>query len=74
MTTPLILGNDFADQYSLLVKWMEGRSFLEFGESGRSLDITNSISPELINQDGHVFKVQRISSTSKGILKKIDHQ
>ena len=34
MTTPLILGNDFADQYSLLVKRMEGRTFLEFGDSG----------------------------------------
>jgi hypothetical protein len=33
MTTPLILGNDFTDQYSLLVKWMEGRTFLEFGDS-----------------------------------------
>jgi len=29
MTTPLILGNDFADQYSLSVKQLEGRTFLE---------------------------------------------
>ena len=35
MTSPLILGNDFADQYSLSVKQMEGRTFLEFGDSGR---------------------------------------
>jgi hypothetical protein len=34
MTTPLILGNDFANQYSLSVKGMEGRTFLEFGDSG----------------------------------------
>ena len=34
MTTPLILENDFTDQYSLLVKRMEGRTFLEFRDSG----------------------------------------
>ena len=27
MTTPLILGNDFADQYSLSDDWKEGRSW-----------------------------------------------
>ena len=57
MTTPLILGNDFADQYSLSVKRMEGRTFLEFGDSGRSMDIANSVSPELLDEDGHAFKV-----------------
>jgi len=43
----LILGNDFAGQYSLLVKQMEGRT----------LDIANLVSPEFINEDGHAFKV-----------------
>ena len=55
ITTPLILGNDFADQYSLLVKWLEGRTFLEFGDSGRTLDIANSVSPEFISEDSHTF-------------------
>ena len=74
MTNPLILGNDFANQYSLLVKRVEGRLFLEFRESGQSLDITNLVSPEFINEDGHAFKVWRISSTSTGLLMRIDHQ
>ena len=34
LTTPLILGNDLADQYALSVKRMAGRTFLEFGDSG----------------------------------------
>ena len=74
MTTPLILGNNFADQYSLLVKRLEGRTFLEFGDSRRSLNTVNLISPELVNEDGHTFKVRRISLTNKGFLKKINHQ
>ena len=67
------MGNHFADQYSLSVKQMEGRSFLEFGDSGRSMDIANSISPKLIDKDGHAFKVHRINLGSKGLIKKIDH-
>ena len=74
MTTPLILGNDFADQYSLSVKQMEGRTFLEFGDSGRTLDIANSVSPEFISKDSHAFRVRRIHSTAKGFSKKIDHR
>ena len=73
MTTPLILGNDFTDQCSLSVKRMEGRTFLEFGDSGRSLDIANSVSPDFINEEGHAFQIKCISSTSKGLSKKIDH-
>ena len=74
MTTPLILGNDFADQYSLAVNRLEGRTFLEFGDSRRSLNIVNSISPEQVDEGGHTFKVWRISLTNKGFLKKINHQ
>lgn len=59
MTTPLILGNDFTDQYSLSLKQMEGTTFLEFGDSGRTLDVNNSTSPHLnfIDEEGHIFKV-----------------
>ena len=64
MTTPLILGNNFADQYSLSVKRVEGKSFLEFGDSGRSLDIANSVSPDFIDEEGHAFKVRRIPETN----------
>ena len=73
MTTPFIWRNHSDDQYSLLVKQIEGRSFLEFGDSGWSLDIANSVTLEFIDEDGHAFKVQRISSMGKGFLKKIDH-
>ena len=73
MTTPLILGNDFADQYSLSVKRMEGRTFLAFGDSRRTLDIANSVSPKFISEDGHAFRIWRIHSTAKGFSKKIDH-
>ena len=74
MTTPLILGNDFANQYPLLVKRMEGRTFLEFGDSEQTLDIANSIFPEFISEDGHAFCVRRIHSTAEGFSKKIDHR
>ena len=33
MSTPFILGNDFADQYSISVIWKEGNCFIEFGDS-----------------------------------------
>jgi len=69
MTTSLILGNDFVDQYSLSVKRVEEKSFLEFRDSGRSLDIANSVSPEFVDEEGHTFKVQRIPSENKGFLK-----
>lgn len=32
MTTPLILVNDFTDQYLLFLKRMEGGTFMEFGD------------------------------------------
>ncbi len=69
MTTPLILGNDFVDQYSLSVKRVERKSFLEFGDSRRSLDIANSVSPDFVDEEGHVFKVRRISETNQSLTK-----
>ena len=72
MTTPLILGNDFADQYSLSVKRMEGRTFLEFGDSGQSLNIVSSVASEIIDK-GHTFKIQRLESVNKGLSKEISH-
>ena len=73
MTTPLILGNDFADQYSLSVKRMEGRTFLEFGDSGRSLNIARSVALEITDEEGHTFKIQRLESADKGLAKEIGH-
>jgi hypothetical protein len=57
MTSPFILGNDFADQYSIPVIRQEGGYNLEFGESGRRMVVENSISPPFTDEDGHSFKV-----------------
>jgi hypothetical protein len=58
MTTPFILGNDFADQYSISVMRREGESYLIFGDSGRELRVAASTSPSLVDEDGHTFKVR----------------
>jgi hypothetical protein len=71
MTTPLILGNDFADQYSLPVKRVEGKSFLEFRDSGRSVDIANLVSPEFVDEEGHTFKVRRIPEVNQSLTKSV---
>lgn len=56
MTTPFILGNDFADQYSISVVRREGQSYLLFGDSGRELPVLNSTSPSLVDQKGTFSK------------------
>jgi hypothetical protein len=58
MTAPFILGNDFADQYSISVIREEGQAYLQFGASGRRLQVAKSTSPPLIDEDGHAFKVK----------------
>ena len=57
MNSPFILGNDFADQYSISVIQQEGGCNLEFGDSGQRMVVENSISPPFIDEDGHAFKV-----------------
>jgi len=57
MTSPFILGNDFADQYSISVIRQEGGCNLEFGDSGRRMVVENSVSPPFTDEDGHAFKV-----------------
>ena len=52
---------------------MEGRSFLEFGDSGRSLDIASSVASEITNEEGHTFKIRRPESANKGLSKEISH-
>ena len=52
---------------------MEGRSFLEFGDSGRSLDIVNSVASEIVDKEGYAFKVRRLESANKGLAKEISH-
>lgn len=59
MTAPLLLGNDFADQYSISIIREEGTTHLLFGESGRHVAVSNSVGPHLKTEDGHCFSVTR---------------
>ena len=72
MSAPFILGNDFADQYSIPLLREEGRSTLLFGKSGRSKEVHNSITTALLDEDGHAFKIHaRPNITSKTLKAKI---
>src|SRR6267378_4588025 len=53
MSTPFILGNDFADQYTISVIRQEGSCFIEFGDLDRKMPVNNSISPLFLNEEGH---------------------
>ena len=57
MSTPLILGNDFADQYSISVIQQEGSCYIEFRDSGQRMPVNNSVSPPFIDEDRHAFKM-----------------
>ena len=52
---------------------MEGRTFLEFGDSGRFLDIASSVASEITDEEGHAFKIRRLESADKGLAKDISH-
>ncbi|KAF7357249.1 TY3B-TY3B protein [Mycena sanguinolenta] len=58
MTTPFILGNDFMDQYSISILRKEGTTHLQFGDSGRRMQVENSTSPSLLDENGHTFQVK----------------
>jgi hypothetical protein len=64
MSSPCILGNNFADQYLILVIQQEGGCNLEFRTSGQRMVVENSILPLFIDKDGHTFKVQILKATS----------
>ena len=65
MSTPLILGNDFADQYALSLVRREDRTFLQFGNTDREVEVANSISSPFIDEDGHAFRLRVNSTTSQ---------
>jgi hypothetical protein len=58
MSTPFILGKDFADQCSISVIRKEGICFIEFGDSDRRMPVNNSVSPPCIDEEGHTFKLR----------------
>jgi hypothetical protein len=70
MSTPLILGNDFADQYSILVIRQEGSCTIEFGDSNRRMPVNNSVSPLFLDEDGHAFKLRVLNSSAKSTHRK----
>jgi deoxyuridine 5'-triphosphate nucleotidohydrolase len=58
MTTPLILGNDFADQYSLSIIRNEGESTLKFANTGRSVRLENSTTDTHLSPEVKTFLTQ----------------
>lgn len=57
MNAPFILGNDFADQYSLSLIREDTDSYLQFGSSGRRCKVHNTLSSPYTDDDGHAFVV-----------------
>ena len=58
MSTPLILGNDFADQYSLSIMRDNGQSTLKFAETGRTMKLENSTSDSHLSPEVKAFLVK----------------
>ena len=57
MSTPLILGNDFADQYALSLICRDTQTFLQFGSSGRETEVFNSVGTPYVDDEGHAFQI-----------------
>src|SRR5258706_2350542 len=74
MTTPLILGNDFADQYSLSILRDNGQSTLQFAKTGRSMKLENSTSDSHISPEVKAFLVKVKKSKHKIINKIRQHE
>ena len=74
MSAEFILGNDFADQYSISVTRDKGETTLKFGNSERSVRVHNSLSMPFLDEDGHTFKVRVRSDITKRILKSRAHR
>lgn len=75
MTTPLILGNDFADQYDLSLLRHEGKTRLLLGSSQRFVNVENSTSP-FWDELGQPFKVRilPISPSDSKCLRTVAHK
>lgn len=58
MTTPIILGNDFADQYCLsLVRTSDHPTRLIFGNTGCALNVENVVGPVLTDHEGNCLRI-----------------
>ena len=49
MNVPLILGNDFADQYSLSIIWDNGNTSLKLGNSRCAIPLDSSVESSYLN-------------------------
>lgn len=58
MTTPVILGNDFSDQYSISILRNEGDTQLQFGDTGRKMKVESTFKLNYQDEDGHAFKIR----------------
>ena len=63
MNTPFILGNDFGDQYQLSLLRQGDRSFLVFGDTGRQIEVFNSVGPTFVDDMGQTFRVSSQKAT-----------
>ena len=70
MTTPMILGNDFADQYSLSITREDGKSTLHFSNTGRVLELQNTTSTSHIPTEVKTF-LSTIKSRKHKITNKL---
>lgn len=57
MSTPFILGNDFALQYSISVIREDMNMKIQLGNSGRSVEADDTDFSSPLDDDGHAFKV-----------------
>ena len=67
MSTPMILGNDLAEQYGISVIRSERNCSLEFGNSGRHMCVENLVSPPFTDEEGHTFRIKAFKNTEEGI-------
>jgi hypothetical protein len=73
MTTPLILGNDFADQYDLSLLRQDGQTKLLLGSSQRYINVENSTSP-FLDEQGKPFKIRVIPPMESKCLRVATHK
>ncbi len=67
MSTSFILGNDFAEQYSISLLRQGGETRVQFGDSGRQVIALDEVSStELRDENGHTFQVETRTLTSAG--------
>jgi hypothetical protein len=69
MTTPLILGNDFADQYDISILRQEGRTRLLLGSSKREVTVDSSTCSLFTTKDGHTFRIRVLTAISSSCYK-----